>query len=184
MTPEIMYTVVFGSLASVIAIATMVQNYLQRQRCTQLRDIEAQAPPHGYRAHGLLATMMLAQVQRPDRAVLRLRKLVLPDASRTQRGRFGSGRPIASIADHASSIPQGNNAAAQRHSVTMDQATSNPLLSPPELSPLEQEVLEEYERLAENMKKVRVPSRPTAQTPSSKSETAHQAYKQGPATSI
>ncbi|KAK5635198.1 hypothetical protein RRF57_010910 [Xylaria bambusicola] len=27
-------------------------------------------------------------------------------------------------------------------------------LSPPELSPLEQEVLEEYERLAENMKKV------------------------------
>ncbi|KAI1418806.1 DASH complex subunit Dad3-domain-containing protein [Xylaria sp. FL1777] len=36
----------------------------------------------------------------------------------------------------------------------MDQATSNPLLSPPELSPLEQEVLEEYERLAENMKKL------------------------------
>ncbi|KAI0804933.1 DASH complex subunit Dad3-domain-containing protein [Xylaria sp. FL0064] len=36
----------------------------------------------------------------------------------------------------------------------MDQtAASNPLLSPPELSPLEQEVLEEYERLAENMKK-------------------------------
>jgi DASH complex subunit DAD3 len=28
------------------------------------------------------------------------------------------------------------------------------VLSPPELSPLEQEVLEEYERLAENMKKV------------------------------
>ncbi|KAI0518397.1 DASH complex subunit Dad3-domain-containing protein [Xylaria bambusicola] len=27
-------------------------------------------------------------------------------------------------------------------------------LSPPELSPLEQEVLEEYERLAENMKKL------------------------------
>ncbi|KAI1132536.1 DASH complex subunit Dad3-domain-containing protein [Nemania abortiva] len=36
----------------------------------------------------------------------------------------------------------------------MDQAISNPLLSPPELSPLEQEVLEEYERLAENMKKL------------------------------
>ncbi|GAP83746.1 putative dash complex subunit dad3 [Rosellinia necatrix] len=36
----------------------------------------------------------------------------------------------------------------------MDQATSNPLLSSPELSPLEQEVLEEYERLAENMKKL------------------------------
>ncbi|KAI1349396.1 DASH complex subunit Dad3-domain-containing protein [Xylaria sp. FL0043] len=35
----------------------------------------------------------------------------------------------------------------------MDQTASNPLLSPPELSPLEQEVLEEYERLAENMKK-------------------------------
>jgi hypothetical protein len=30
------------------------------------------------------------------------------------------------------------------------------LLSPPELSPLEQEILEEYERLATNMKTVRV----------------------------
>ncbi|KAI1846550.1 hypothetical protein JX266_007447 [Neoarthrinium moseri] len=38
---------------------------------------------------------------------------------------------------------------------TMDPASANnPLLSPPELSPLEQEVLEEYERLAENMKKM------------------------------
>lgn len=35
----------------------------------------------------------------------------------------------------------------------MDQ-TSN-ILSPPELTPLEQDVLDEYERLAENMKKVR-----------------------------
>jgi hypothetical protein len=35
----------------------------------------------------------------------------------------------------------------------MDQGPPN-LLSPPELTPLEQEVLEEYERLAENMKKV------------------------------
>ncbi|KAK8039245.1 hypothetical protein PG994_002009 [Apiospora phragmitis] len=34
----------------------------------------------------------------------------------------------------------------------MDAPTTNPLLAPPELSPLEQEVLEEYERLAENMK--------------------------------
>lgn len=42
-----------------------------------------------------------------------------------------------------------------RNSATMDQSTSsNNLLSPPELSPLEQEVLEEYERLAENMKRV------------------------------
>jgi hypothetical protein len=32
--------------------------------------------------------------------------------------------------------------------------TSGLLIPPPELSPLEQEVLEEYERLAENMKKV------------------------------
>jgi DASH complex subunit DAD3 len=31
---------------------------------------------------------------------------------------------------------------------------SSILTSPPELTPLEQEVLEEYERLAENMKKV------------------------------
>ncbi|KAI0418652.1 DASH complex subunit Dad3-domain-containing protein [Xylaria grammica] len=36
----------------------------------------------------------------------------------------------------------------------MDQAPPNPLLSPPELTPLEQEVLEEYERLAENMKRL------------------------------
>ena len=31
---------------------------------------------------------------------------------------------------------------------------SSLIASPPELTPLEQEVLEEYERLAENMKKV------------------------------
>ena len=39
----------------------------------------------------------------------------------------------------------------------MEQSTSNPnlLASAPELTPLETEVLEEYERLAENMKKVR-----------------------------
>ncbi len=39
----------------------------------------------------------------------------------------------------------------------MEQNPSNPSLlsSPPELTPLETEVLEEYERLAENMKKVR-----------------------------
>ncbi|KAH8899600.1 DASH complex, subunit Dad3 [Thozetella sp. PMI_491] len=38
----------------------------------------------------------------------------------------------------------------------MEQNPSNPsmLSSPPELSPLETEVLEEYERLAENMKKL------------------------------
>lgn len=38
----------------------------------------------------------------------------------------------------------------------MDPIPSNTLLPPPapELSPLEQDVLEEYERLAENMKKV------------------------------
>ncbi|KAI1210287.1 DASH complex, subunit Dad3 [Annulohypoxylon truncatum] len=36
----------------------------------------------------------------------------------------------------------------------MESQAQNPLLSPPELSPLEQEVLEEYERLAENMKKL------------------------------
>lgn len=37
----------------------------------------------------------------------------------------------------------------------MEQGTGS-LLSPPELTPLEQEVLDEYERLAENMNKVRV----------------------------
>ncbi|KAH7321033.1 DASH complex subunit Dad3-domain-containing protein [Stachybotrys elegans] len=34
-------------------------------------------------------------------------------------------------------------------------AGASTLLSPPELSPLEQEVLDEYERLADNMKKAR-----------------------------
>ena len=37
----------------------------------------------------------------------------------------------------------------------MEQQTLGGLASPPELTPLEQEVLDEYERLAENMKKVR-----------------------------
>lgn len=41
------------------------------------------------------------------------------------------------------------------------ESTMNTLSDPPELSPLEQEVLEEYEVLAENMKKVRPPTRPT-----------------------
>ena len=36
----------------------------------------------------------------------------------------------------------------------MEQGPSSHLISPPELTPLQQEVLEEYERLAENMKKV------------------------------
>jgi DASH complex subunit DAD3 len=36
----------------------------------------------------------------------------------------------------------------------MEQGPSSALLSPPELSTLEQDVLDEYERLAENMKKV------------------------------
>ena len=50
----------------------------------------------------------------------------------------------------------------------MERDTSNPLLPPPELSPLEQEVLEEYERLAENMKKVRFPGRNLPPSPPSK----------------
>jgi hypothetical protein len=37
----------------------------------------------------------------------------------------------------------------------MDAARDAHMLGQPEMSPLEQEVLEEYERLAENMKKVR-----------------------------
>lgn len=42
----------------------------------------------------------------------------------------------------------------------MDQtSTGGGLLSQPELTPLEQEVLDEYERLAENMNKVRLLSR-------------------------
>ncbi|KAI0131087.1 DASH complex, subunit Dad3 [Daldinia grandis] len=36
----------------------------------------------------------------------------------------------------------------------MEGQIPNPLLLPPDLTPLEQEVLEEYERLAENMKKL------------------------------
>lgn len=46
-----------------------------------------------------------------------------------------------------------------------DPARTMDALSPPELSPLEQEVLDEYERLAENMKTVsKVPSRRRART--------------------
>jgi len=37
----------------------------------------------------------------------------------------------------------------------MERDGSNPLVSPPELTPLEQQVIDEYERLAENMKKVK-----------------------------
>lgn len=37
-----------------------------------------------------------------------------------------------------------------------DRPASSALLTPPELSPLEQEVLDEYERLADNMKNVRL----------------------------
>jgi len=40
------------------------------------------------------------------------------------------------------------------HSSSTGPGASNPL-SPPELTPLEQEVLDEYERLANNMKEVR-----------------------------
>ncbi|KAI1480630.1 hypothetical protein K445DRAFT_125941 [Daldinia sp. EC12] len=36
----------------------------------------------------------------------------------------------------------------------MEGQTPNPLLLPPDVTPLEQEVLDEYERLAENMKKL------------------------------
>ncbi|KAI1471363.1 DASH complex, subunit Dad3 [Daldinia caldariorum] len=36
----------------------------------------------------------------------------------------------------------------------MEGQTPNPLLLPPDLTPLEQELLDEYERLAENMKKL------------------------------
>jgi hypothetical protein len=47
--------------------------------------------------------------------------------------------------------------------------TSGLLVAPPELSPLEQEVLDEYERLAENMKKVRSsnPALPSPHPPQS-----------------
>lgn len=38
----------------------------------------------------------------------------------------------------------------------MDQTQAGGLLDPPELTPLEQEVLDEYERLADNMNKVRL----------------------------
>lgn len=41
----------------------------------------------------------------------------------------------------------------------MEQQQHGGLLSPPELSPLEQEVLEEYERLSTNMKTVRAKQR-------------------------
>lgn len=45
--------------------------------------------------------------------------------------------------------------------------TSGLLVAPPQLSPLEQEVLDEYERLAENMKKVCALRPPTPPDPPS-----------------
>ncbi|KAF7562718.1 hypothetical protein G7046_g1413 [Stylonectria norvegica] len=54
----------------------------------------------------------------------------------------------------------------QRPPPTMDQTTSG-LLSPPELTPLEQEVLDEYERLAENMNKLAALLEHLASSPSS-----------------
>lgn len=43
--------------------------------------------------------------------------------------------------------------------------TTSSLLSPPDLTPLEQEVLDEYERLAENMRKVSLTPQPPVPLP-------------------
>ncbi|POR32325.1 Uncharacterized protein TPAR_07476 [Tolypocladium paradoxum] len=42
----------------------------------------------------------------------------------------------------------------------MEHSTASSLVSAPELTPLEQQVLDEYERLASNMKQVRPPTPP------------------------
>ncbi|KAJ8129681.1 hypothetical protein O1611_g3952 [Lasiodiplodia mahajangana] len=86
MTPEIMYTIIFGSLAFIVAVAAMIQSYLQQQRRTLVPDIEAQAPWHNYRAYGLLAAvMLLAQLQRPNHAMLRPQRFDRLDALHTPR---------------------------------------------------------------------------------------------------
>ncbi|KAI0109071.1 hypothetical protein GGR51DRAFT_569969 [Nemania sp. FL0031] len=97
MSPEIMYTIIFGTLASVIAIATMIQSYLQRQQPTQVRGIEAQAPWYRYRAYRSLAAIMPPiQLQRPNRAVLRPQRPGHLDELRTPRGRLDGGHSVAS----------------------------------------------------------------------------------------
>lgn len=50
--------------------------------------------------------------------------------------------------------PRHNEKTQRRSRAPVMESTMNTLSDPPELSPLEQEVLEEYEVLAENMKKV------------------------------
>ncbi|KAL7762251.1 hypothetical protein ACKLNR_008786 [Fusarium oxysporum f. sp. zingiberi] len=49
----------------------------------------------------------------------------------------------------------------------MDQTQAGGLLDPPELTPLEQEVLDEYERLADNMNKLATVLEHLASNPSS-----------------
>ncbi|RGP70660.1 dash complex subunit dad3 [Fusarium sporotrichioides] len=49
----------------------------------------------------------------------------------------------------------------------MDQTQAGGLLDPPELTPLEQEVLDEYERLADNMNKLATILEHLASNPSS-----------------
>ncbi|KAI1739211.1 hypothetical protein F4680DRAFT_423165 [Xylaria scruposa] len=71
MTPAVVYTIIFGSLASTIAIAAMVQNYLQRQRRTQVPNIEARRRGRHRTHRPLPAKISVNQVQRPKRAVLR-----------------------------------------------------------------------------------------------------------------
>ncbi|KAI1121909.1 hypothetical protein F5Y10DRAFT_271635 [Nemania abortiva] len=66
MTSTVTYTIIFGSLASAIALAGMVQNYLQRQRSARGHDIEAQIPEHSNEAYELND----AAVMPPGRAIL------------------------------------------------------------------------------------------------------------------
>ncbi|VUC36484.1 unnamed protein product [Clonostachys rosea] len=50
MTDEALYAIIFGTLATILAIATMVQNYLQRAR-RKLRDNDVETQPLWYGAH-------------------------------------------------------------------------------------------------------------------------------------
>ncbi|KAI6357021.1 hypothetical protein MCOR25_007783 [Pyricularia grisea] len=49
-------------------------------------------------------------------------------------------------------VTTNSNRVTKEVDTNMDQQSTNPLLPPSEVSPLEQEILDEYERLAENMK--------------------------------
>lgn len=127
-----------------------------------LHSGEAQLARHPHPSHQRGAALPNASPPRPQRipyAPLRLPNCdvcVLPDSSHppSQLATKTKKRQRDHILSRLSAKRPRPGVVTRK----MEQsASANSLLSPPELSPLEQEVLDEYERLAENMKKVRLP---------------------------